>query len=169
MRGLEPFVPRFNQLRADSLWLNGQTDAAIALETTSATRPNRLAMMYASAGRYREAVETLLTIPPQTLRPGELESAVRLLRTAPRTDSAPQSLPSVGALSFVYVFVGAPERVLDYFDSIPFFVWHAAYAPVRKTERFKELVHSAGVLDYWRAKGWPDLCRPVGADDFECE
>ena len=41
--------------------------------------------------------------------------------------------------------------------------------PVRKTERFKALVRKAGLVDYWRARGWPDLCRPMGADDFVCD
>ena len=27
----------------------------------------------------------------------------------------------------------------------------------------------AGLVDYWRARGWPDLCRPMGADDFVCD
>ena len=45
----------------------------------------------------------------------------------------------------------------------------APYAPVRKTERFKAFVRNAGLVDYWRAKGWPDLCRPMGADDFVCD
>jgi hypothetical protein len=44
-----------------------------------------------------------------------------------------------------------------------------SFAPVRKTDRFKRLVHAYGIVDYWRARGWPDLCRPVGADDFECD
>jgi hypothetical protein len=39
---------------------------------------------------------------------------------------------------------------------------------VRKTERFKTLVRAAGLVDYWKARGWPDLCHPVGADDFAC-
>jgi hypothetical protein len=39
---------------------------------------------------------------------------------------------------------------------------------VRKTERFKAYVRKAGLVDYWRARGWPDLCRPVGTDDFVC-
>jgi hypothetical protein len=47
-------------------------------------------------------------------------------------------------------------------------VWHEFNAPVRKTERFNKLMRDAGVVDYWRARGWPDLCRPVGVDDFEC-
>ena len=25
------------------------------------------------------------------------------------------------------------------------------------------------VLGYWRARGWPDLCRPMGADDLVCD
>jgi hypothetical protein len=40
---------------------------------------------------------------------------------------------------------------------------------LRKTERFKNLARKAGLVDYWRVDGWPDLCRPVGADDFECD
>jgi len=42
-------------------------------------------------------------------------------------------------------------------------------APLRKTERFKKFARRGGYVDYWRARGWPDLCRPVGADDFECD
>jgi hypothetical protein len=34
--------------------------------------------------------------------------------------------------------------------------------------RAKPLLREAGFVDYWRAKGWPDLCRPLGEDDFEC-
>ena len=26
-----------------------------------------------------------------------------------------------------------------------------------------------GLVDYWRARGWPDLCRPMGVDDFVCD
>jgi hypothetical protein len=48
-------------------------------------------------------------------------------------------------------------------------LWHSSYAPLRKTERFKALVRNAGFVDYWRARGWPDLCHPVGADDFACD
>ena len=44
-----------------------------------------------------------------------------------------------------------------------------SYAPVRKTERFKAFVRAAGLVEYWRARGWPDLCRPTTGDDFECE
>jgi hypothetical protein len=48
-------------------------------------------------------------------------------------------------------------------------VWHPSYAPVRKTERFKTFARQAGLVEYWRAKGWPEFCRPVGANDFVCD
>lgn len=28
---------------------------------------------------------------------------------------------------------------------------------------------AAGLVDYWRVKGWPASCRPTTADDFACE
>jgi hypothetical protein len=31
------------------------------------------------------------------------------------------------------------------------------------------LVRAYGLVDYWRERGWPDLCRSVGADDFVCD
>ncbi len=48
------------------------------------------------------------------------------------------------------------------------FFWHPSFAPVRKLERFKAVVRKIGLVDYWRAKGWPEFCRPATADDFVC-
>jgi hypothetical protein len=48
-------------------------------------------------------------------------------------------------------------------------VWGPQFAELRKTQRFKAFVRDAGFVTYWRVRGWPDLCRPVGADDFECD
>ena len=31
------------------------------------------------------------------------------------------------------------------------------------------MTRKAGLVDYCRASGWPDLCRPMGADDFVCD
>ena len=44
-----------------------------------------------------------------------------------------------------------------------------ALAPVRKTERFKAYARKAGMVDYWRARGWPDMCHPATRGDFACE
>jgi hypothetical protein len=47
-------------------------------------------------------------------------------------------------------------------------VWHSSYKPVRSSERFKLWARKIGLVEYWRAKGWPDLCHPTTGDDFEC-
>ena len=78
----------------------------------------------------------------------------------------------------VYLYVGAPERVMDNLErriAVGYIggnsmghVWHPNYAAVRKLDRFKTYVRAAGLVEYWRAKGWPEFCRPTTADDFEC-
>jgi len=83
----------------------------------------------------------------------------------------------LGSLDFVYLPVGASNRTLDFYEGTVGAgfrlgmsqLWHRSYAPLRKTERFKALVRANGLVDYWRARGWPDLCRPMGADDFVCD
>jgi hypothetical protein len=32
----------------------------------------------------------------------------------------------------------------------------------------KEFLEAARLPEYWREVGWPDMCQPVGEDDFEC-
>ena len=34
---------------------------------------------------------------------------------------------------------------------------------------FKGFARESGLLELWQARGWPDLCRPVDDDDFECD
>ena len=36
------------------------------------------------------------------------------------------------------------------------------------TDRAKQLLRDYGYERYWREQGWPELCRPLGEDDFEC-
>jgi hypothetical protein len=141
-----------------------------------AYRPLVLAQILAARGRYEEAAAALQQFPPGMLLPGTLENAARLLRTAPNTPSAP--LPELGVLDWVYLYVGAPERALAFFEAeaqdgntIPIAyaeVWHPSYAGVRKTARFKKLVRDAGLVEYWKVRGWPAFCHPTTGDDFEC-
>jgi hypothetical protein len=113
-------------------------------------------------------------IYPKTL----LEEAAQLLRMAP-APTPRRDAPYLGWASFVYLYVGAPERSLEqaevYAEAgynvmiVNAALWHPSYAAVRKTERFKALMRKAGLVEYWRAKGWPPQCRPTTADDFVCE
>jgi hypothetical protein len=40
--------------------------------------------------------------------------------------------------------------------------------PLLADPRAKGLLNRYGFVTYWREKGWPALCRPLGSDDFEC-
>jgi TolB-like protein len=40
--------------------------------------------------------------------------------------------------------------------------------PLFKDPRSKDALKRYGFVAYWREKGWPALCRPLGSDDFEC-
>jgi len=176
---LEPFVPLFAGNFAEALWLDGQTDAAIAIDKDYVGRIGSgsaldLARMYAAIGRYAEAADVLSRYPQRAANPDTVVAAAALLRTAPAKAPAPQSLPRLGNMGFIYLHVGAPERALEYYEEdiragLDIGVmWHPSYAVVRKTERFRKIVRAAGYVDYWRAKGWPELCRPTTGDDFEC-
>jgi hypothetical protein len=80
-------------------------------------------------------------------------------------------------LNFVYLFIRAESRYLDlperhlqinFAENLYRDPWAPPSAALRKTERFKVYLRKVGLIDYWRARGWPDLCHPVGANDFAC-
>jgi tetratricopeptide (TPR) repeat protein len=178
---LDPFVPVYNSATAWALWLNGRDDEAIALAEPLPSFPRgyTLSRILAAKGRYRDAADIIAAIPIGNFLPGTVEDAVRLLRAAPARVASPQSLSRLGLLEFTYLYVGASGRVLDFYEGgvevgyavslMNAFLWHPSYASVRKTERFKAYVRAAGLVAHWRTRGWPDLCKPIGADDFACE
>jgi len=49
-------------------------------------------------------------------------------------------------------------------------IWTTPHSSIRAHPEFKRLLIQTGVVDYWRQTGrWGDGCKPVGADDFQCE
>jgi tetratricopeptide (TPR) repeat protein len=165
-----------------ALLADGQANTAITLLEG---RPNNggvgnssLAQAYAMVGRFDKAADTLLLIGRNGLTDRRaIEEAAGLIRNAPIKVSDPSALSGWHwYIDFVYGYVGAPERLLDYPEramqageliATSFFAQN--YVHVRKTERFKRLVREAGIVEYWKTRGWPDLCRPLGADDFICD
>lgn len=49
-----------------------------------------------------------------------------------------------------------------------FILWYPFMEDVRRLPGFKDLVTSLGLVEYWRAYGWPDHCAPLGEEDFRC-
>ena len=176
----EQFIINYTADTAEIFWLAGDTDKATAmLKPFAPGRTLELALVEASAGRYREAAAAIREMPPTSYPPGMTEAAAKILDSAPAKAAAPAGLPRLGNLSFAYMHVGAPERVLefyedevraDYFQPISTtWFWHPSYAAVRATPRFKSLVRDLGLVEYWEARGWPAQCRPAGGDDFVCQ
>jgi hypothetical protein len=136
-----------------------------------------LSEIYASVGRYRDAADEVRNIPDGAFLPGITEQALQLLRQSPG-NNATGTTPRLGRLGFVYLHAGAPLRALEFHEAAvdaqyiiavtTAVLWHPSYAPVRKSQRFKDLVRKAGLVAYWRAKGWPEFCHPTTGDDFAC-
>ena len=176
---IEPFVPVYRVNLNELRWINGQTDAAIDQLLKRKPPQVSLARIYALTGHDTEAVDVLKKIPHENFPDGMLENAVRLMRTAATDEIPTKTVPALNAdLNFVYLHIGALERIIQPLeDSVAAgylpphdmsFVWQPAYAPLRRTERFKAFARSYGLVDYWRAKGWPPECRPRDANDFAC-
>jgi TolB-like protein len=162
---LEAYAPGFNVRLAETLWLDGQNDAAIAMlkadSAASGAAVASLSSVYASLGRYEEAADILSRMPearPQFYPPQLVANATSLLRSAPAKTAAPDDLPYLGQLGFVYLHVGAPERAVERYEDrlvgprAMGLVWHPSYAPVRKLERFKGAIRKIGLVDYWRTR-----------------
>jgi adenylate cyclase len=176
----EPFITNYTADTAEIYWLDGDTEKAVAM--LQPFRPGRtleLALVQASAGRYREAAAAIREMPATNYPAGMTEAAATILDSAPVKAATPATLPRIGNMSFAYMHVGAPERVLefyqdevsgDYFQPISAtWFWHPTYAAVRKTERFKKVAIDLGLVEYWRARGWPAQCHPTDGNDFACD
>jgi TolB-like protein len=169
---LEPFVPIYKTGIAVLSWLMGGDAAGIsAFERMPSDEVHRnfyLARFYAALGRYADAADAIDAIP---LQHSILATASRLLRTAP-AQQTPESLPILGSFGFVYLYVGATDRFLDFYEEnlktgyLCFscsWLWHPSYAVVRRTKRFERFVNAAGLMNYWHERGFPD------PDCYECE
>ncbi len=74
--------------------------------------------------------------------------------------------------ALLYGAMGDFDKTTEIFVEFPSYatrVWHPALADYRKSDQFKDYVRQTRIEAYWRKHGWPDLCRPVGDDDFECD
>jgi TolB-like protein len=78
----------------------------------------------------------------------------------------PPSQTNIGQLvtDWLLVPLGHPE-IAGLWVSL----WADSYQSFRQTETFRQAIRDYGVLAYWREHRFPPLCRPAGADDFECD
>jgi TolB-like protein/Tfp pilus assembly protein PilF len=103
--------------------------------------------------------------------PAEREAAIWKVLREPANQSP-------AALNWITIFAGqfgGKEAALDAMRRLKdlgiFSLYSNLWAdPGARTDpRFKEILRSTGLVDYFRLTGkWADFCKPVGADDFEC-
>jgi TolB-like protein len=68
------------------------------------------------------------------------------------------------------LFLASFERNTARIGRYGFFteISHPVAQPWLRDPRVKTMLVRYGFVAYWREKGWPALCRPLGSDDFEC-
>jgi tetratricopeptide (TPR) repeat protein len=177
---VDPLYPNLAAETAESRWVMGKYEAAIALAKTLRRndRAPILGLIYASLGRFAESADALMELTDSKANSNSAITA-RFLRTLPNRPPS-SGIPRLTGASgdALYIYLGAPERALteyerradmDYIQGFRGLVWHTSYAPVRKTDRFKTLMRKTGLVDYWRVTGWPPQCHPTTGDDFVCE
>jgi len=180
LQALEPFVINYVADTALIYWLDKDDETAIKmLDEFRPGRTAEIAQIHSAMGKHKDAASLLREMTAANYLPGVLEGAASLLDKAPSKTSAPESLPRLGNLSFVYLHTGAPDRVLEFYEAAlqagyfqpisTTWLWHESYAPVRKTARFKTYVRNIGLEEFWRARGWPTHCKPTGSQDFSCD
>ena len=76
-------------------------------------------------------------------------------------------------LDFERILDPDPDAAAPYYA---WFVWNRTNSSLRRAETRaraelarRTVVQELGLLDYWRVHGWPDTCRPIGNDGFECD
>lgn len=74
----------------------------------------------------------------------------------------------IGSSAMLMLALGEYERVSTNSGALHY-GWHPDAKAYRATVHFKTAIREFGVLKYWQEKGFPDFCRAVGDDDYECD
>jgi len=132
-------------------------DLRAALEAMSDTEPVK-------AELYTPLLD-VLTSPEQAL-------AVLKAVFADKDNVWPDKYHDIALLA---AYFGDPEFALEVFShEIPYTtirfgaLWYPVMSDVRRLPRFRQLVTSVNLVEYWQAYGWADYCRPLGDAEFVC-
>jgi adenylate cyclase len=98
--------------------------------------------------------------------PGEGLEKIRQLYNSDNNENSAFMLIGIGPLA---ARLGDAELALDIYERTGVLPWGKVNHEVRQLPRFKEFVREIGLVEYWKEYGWPDLCHPLGDDDFECD
>jgi tetratricopeptide (TPR) repeat protein len=107
----------------------------------------------------------------------EFESRAAVLATLRSVsgDDSVQWPTKLHEIAMLAAYFGDPELALEakgkearWTPVRLFAAWYPIMAEARALPAFKTLVADLNLVEYWRAHGWADACRPVGDTDFAC-
>ncbi|MDX1459871.1 MAG: hypothetical protein R3348_02330, partial [Xanthomonadales bacterium] len=174
---------------ARALYYSGETEAARAL-ATRAVELGRwagfvpLSQIHLDAGEFEATRDLLEIIQYRPLReafeyviearmnPGRKAQALEITEQI----NARGEDPARFVAAAVYTHLAEADKLFDILpQAIPrdatvyTVLWTPMAKPIRQHPRMKTFAAEHGLMEVWQARGWPDLCRPVGDDDFECD
>jgi len=155
-------------------------EKAILIDPTLSFPYNNLRRDYLFVGRIDEAVSVVeRAVAAGAFTQASLDN-IRTLKKAWGDEVALHALRSIFNVDFdigVATYLGDDEFLIAALEGL----WEADYRPVTRVfvdldlsliydhPRWKEQVRRDGILNLWRTRGFPPQCRPLGADDFECD
>jgi TolB-like protein/Tfp pilus assembly protein PilF len=180
---LEPLNPFYHAISGIALWHLRDYDRAIeSMRRALSLDPGlksfhvEYVALLLDAGRLEEAAAYVADCdacdPEQR---GFMRSALRhIRRPAGRFEYGDALRYTFGDYVFRYQ-IGGEGSVLDALERaaadgelVPLSINSRAIAATRHSPRYRALVTKVGLEDYWRARGWPGFCQPVGEEDFDC-
>ena len=195
MRDRDPLNQVVARQLAEAYASHGDTVAAMAefdrglqLQGSEVVRLKGTALLTAMASRDKaEMGRRLAVFTPDNTPGGDMNGALYALIDKPAAALAElsrraddKSLAPVGRVRLAYwrAYFGDAQGALDLLLAeyrrspsatfLPVAMWRPVMRDVRRLPGFKQLVRDMGMVDFWKKTTWPDLCKPVGADDFEC-
>ncbi len=62
-----------------------------------------------------------------------------------------------------------PLGIFDVATPTETMLWGPDFRTYRQSQNFKSMIRDSGVHAYWQTQGFPPNCKPLAADDFECD
>jgi TolB-like protein/Tfp pilus assembly protein PilF len=62
-----------------------------------------------------------------------------------------------------------PLGIFDVATPTGTMLWGPDFRTYRQSQNFKSMIRDSGVHAYWQTQGFPPNCKPLAADDFECD
>jgi TolB-like protein len=174
--------------QGDTVAAMAEFDRGLQLEGTDMVRLKGTALLTAMASRDKAEMGRRVAVIAGSATDGELNHALYALIDKPAAALtelsrrvADKSLAPVGRLRLAYwrAYFGDAQGALELVQAeyhrspaatlVPVAMWRPVMRDVRRLPGFKQLLRDMGLVDFYRKTVWPDLCKPVGADDFECQ